>query len=158
MENEILFMLAARLEHKAAECYEKISLLPAAKGTLAQDLQKLSQEEIVHANLLKSGQNYAASDPDLFEADALTEKDLRGYLASIEDLIRDVERKALTLPDALRRIHDLEILLEAAHLATVVKIKDPVIKKLFSALSQGDKQHKERLDQILQALASGRPA
>lgn len=48
--------------------------------------------------------------------------------------------------------------MEKAHLATVMKIKDPSIQKLFTALSQGDKQHKERLEKILQVLAPDQPA
>jgi len=46
---------ATLLEQKFSECYDLMSQ-KASEPSLAADLQKLSREEIYHANLIKSGE------------------------------------------------------------------------------------------------------
>jgi rubrerythrin len=152
MNSERLFTLAGRLELAAAECYKRIDGLAVPDSDVAQDLKQLAREEVVHAQLLKTGKDFAASDPGLFDANILTEDDLNRYLAMAEQLIGDVERKAVMLPEALKRMLDLEVLMEQAHAATIVLYNDPAVKKLFMALSQGDKRHREMLEKLIRTL------
>jgi len=147
-----MFMLGVRLEQQAAECYKKLGRLAAPDGVVAQDLEKLARDEVVHANLLKAGENYAADDPGLFEAANLTEADLTACLGLAEKLGRELDGQALSLTAGLAVMRDLETLMERAHLATLVKVKDEPLKKLFEALSQGDIKHRERLDKVLATL------
>ena len=56
-----ILSLAINLEMKTSECYERIGKMPGAEP-FADDLAKLAKEEIVHANLLRSGKSYESSE------------------------------------------------------------------------------------------------
>ncbi len=147
-----LLLLAARLESKAGVCYQRLSLLAAQDGAVAQDLKILSKEEAVHANSLKSAKMYAVADPGLFKPGSLAPEDIINYIQLAEDLIRAAEEKTVNLAQGLKKIQALEILFEQAHLATLANVTDPSLRKLFQALSQGDKSHRERLNKILKVI------
>lgn len=152
METSRLILLAVQLEERVAACYTKLSRLASSRPAVAEDLEKMSREEIVHAALLKSGEKYASDDPGLFETGVLGEADLNTFLGLAKDLDGDLEANALSLVKGLTVIRDLEAIMEKAHLGTLLKITDSSLRTLFQALADGDKDHRRRLDQILGAL------
>ena len=147
--------LAIDLELKVAEAYEKLSRM-AVDETVKKDLTTLSQEERVHANLLRTGKHFASSDPLLFADEKISEKDIEDHLGLIENFLKYVDDKTLDLEDALRRMHDMEIWFETVHIRTLLEVKDPSLRKLFEALSAGDHEHTRRLEKLIRALYTPR--
>jgi rubrerythrin len=152
MDKTKMFLMAVRLEQRAAACYAKLGRLALPEGTVAGEIDKLSREELVHADLLKRGEQYVLADAGLFKEGTLTEDDLAAYLGLAEKLERELDEKGLTLAQGLAVIRDLEALMEKAHLATLLDVIDPPTKKLFQALTEGDRKHRERLEGILELL------
>jgi rubrerythrin len=143
--------LAIELEMKTSECYGRIGKMPGAEP-FADDLGKLAKEEIVHANLLRSGKSFESSDPGTFGRVLIPVKELEGDLEAAGQLIADIDSGKLTLAEAVRRIRDLEIAFERTHLATLLEINDDRLRKLFRALSAKDAGHQIRLQGILRDL------
>jgi len=143
--------LAIELELKTSECYEKLSLL-AEDGPLKDELRKLAKEEIVHANLLKTGRNMGASESEVFVRSYIPQEEIEDDLARIGRLIDSISTRTITLADAIREIHDMEVTFEQVHLQTLLEIRDPALQKLFRALSTQDGEHRRRLEMILQSL------
>ena len=56
----------------------------------------------------------------------------------------------ISLKKALKRMHALETTYEKVHMDSLVEIKDESLNKLFTALCQGDKAHRERLERLMQ--------
>jgi rubrerythrin len=146
-----ILSLAIELELKTSECYERIGKMPGAEP-FAADLVKLAKEEIVHANLLKSGKSYESSGPEAFGRILVPLEQLEDDLEAAKQLIADIDSGKTTLADAVGRIHDLEIGFEQAHLSTLLEINDPSLRKLFQALSIQDAGHKLKLESILRDL------
>lgn len=147
--------LAIDLELKVAEAYEKLSRM-AVDETVKEDLTTLSREEKVHANLLRTGKHFVHSDPLLFANEKISEKDIGDHLKMIENFLKYVDDKILDLEDALRRMHDMESWFETVHIQTLLEVKDPFLRKLFEALSTGDRAHTRRLEKLIQALYTPR--
>ena len=116
---------------------------------LVAELKTLSQEEIDHANLLKTGKNYLRSAPEQFEQADLTPEAVDGFIEEVSRLTQELENRHIGIAKSLKRIHDLEKKFEKAHLQTVVAVKDPSLKELFEALAQGDKAHVRRLKSLI---------
>ncbi len=146
-----LLSLAIELEIKTSECYEKIGKMPGAEP-FAGDLAKLAKEEIVHANLLRSGKSYESSDPEAFGRILIPLEQLEDDLEAAGQLIADIDSGTIRLAEAVGRIRDLEIGFEQAHLSTLLEINDPSLRKLFQALSFQDAGHKLKLEGILRDL------
>jgi rubrerythrin len=151
MDASKILSLAIELELKTSECYEKLSLF-AADEPLKEELQKLAKEEIVHANLLKTGRNMGALESEVFGRSYIPQEEIEDDLARIGRLIDSITAGTITLPDALREIHDMEIGFEQVHLQTLLEIRDPAFQKLFRALSTQDGEHRRRLETIMQSL------
>jgi rubrerythrin len=151
LDTRKILSLAIELEMKASECYERIGKMPGAEP-FADDLGKLAREEIVHANLLKSGKSFESSDPKAFGRVLIPVEELEGDLEAAGQLIADIESMKVTLTEAIWRIRDLEIAFERTHLATLLEINDPRIRKLFRALSVQDAGHQLRLQSLLRDL------
>jgi rubrerythrin len=145
-----ILSLAINLELKTSECYERIGKMPGAEP-FADDLAKLAKEEIVHANLLRSGKSYESSDPDAFRV-LIPLEQLEKGLAAAGEFIADIDAGKMTLAEAVGRIRDLEIGFEQAHLSTLLEIEDPGLRKLFQALSIQDAGHQVRLQNIIRDL------
>ena len=148
MKTRRILVLAAELELKTSQCYERIGRMPGAEP-FADDLSKMAKEEIVHANLLNTGKTYEVSDPAAFGDALVSVRQLESGLESIECLIADIDARKTTLAEALERIRDLESAFEQTHLATLVEITDARLRELFRALSFDDGSHKRRLEGIL---------
>ena len=142
---------AIELELRVSECYEKMSAMTLDEN-LKQELQKLAKEEVVHAHLLRSGKSYASDDPEFFHDEHVTDQEIGENLSLIENLIQNIDNKTITVREALNRICELESRFEKVHLDKIIEIKDPSLKKLFEALSAGDREHTQRLEKIACAL------
>jgi rubrerythrin len=129
-----ILSLAIELELKTSECYEKIGKMAGAEP-FADDLAKLAKEEIVHANLLKSGKSYESSGPEAFGRILIPLEQLEDDLEAAGQLIADIDSGKTRLAEAVGRIRDLEIGFEQAHLSSLLEINDPSLRKLFQALS-----------------------
>ena len=151
MDARKILSLAIELELKTSECYERIGKMPGAEP-FADDLAKLAKEEIVHANLLRSGKSYESSDPGSFGRILIPLEELEDELEAAEQLIADIDSGKTTLAEAVGRIRDLEIGFEQAHLSTLLEINDPSLRKLFQALSVQDSGHRLKLEGILRDL------
>ena len=151
MDARKILSLAIELELKTSECYERIRKMPGAEP-FADDLAKLAKEEIVHANLLKSGKSYESSDPEAFGRVLIPLEQLEDDLEAAGKLIADIDSGKMALVEAVWRIRDLEIAFERTHLATLLEINDPRLRKLFQALSVQDAGHQLRLQSILRDL------
>jgi rubrerythrin len=151
MEALKILGLAIELELKTSECYEKLSLL-AEDEPLKNELRNLAKEEIVHANLLKTGKSLGSSGTGEFGRSYIPQEEIEDNLARIGRLIESIAAGTITLADAIREIHDMEIMFEQVHLQTLLEIRDPALQKLFRALSTQDHEHRQRLEMILQSL------
>jgi rubrerythrin len=146
-----ILSLAIELELKTSECYERIGKMAGAEP-FADDLAKLAREEIVHANLLKTGKSYESSDPEAFGRILIPLEELEDDLEAAGELIVDIDSGKMTLAEAVGRIRDLEIGFEQAHLSSLLEINDPSLRKLFQALSVQDAGHRLKLEGILRDL------
>jgi rubrerythrin len=142
---------AIELELKVSECYEKMSQMTPYEA-LKLELKKLGKEELVHANLLRTGRRYASKDPDFFHDEHVSDQEIEDNLHLIGNLIQNIENKTITIDAALKKICELESRCEKVHMARIVETMDPSLKKLFEALSAGDREHTQRLEKIACAL------
>ncbi len=143
--------LAIELELKVSDAYRRLSEL-VVDGVVKKNLLTLSQDEVVHANTLRTGKSHAASQPEAFESERISEEQLAENIALTDGLLKNLEDKAIGFEDALRRIKDLEGRFEKAHLNTLLEVKDPSLKQLFNALSSGDREHSRRLEELVRTL------
>ena len=142
--------LAIELEMKTSECYEKLSLL-AQDESLKNELRKLAMDEIVHANLLKTGRAMVLSYSGEFIRPNISQEEIEDNLVRIGRLIDSIMLGTVTLAGAIKEIYDMEIAFEQVHLQTLFEIQDPALQKLFRALSTQDHDHRRRLETIIQS-------
>ncbi len=143
--------LAIELELKVSDAYRRLSEL-VVDGVVKKNLLTLSQEEVVHANTLRTGKSHATSQPEAFESERISEEQLSDNIALIDNLLKNLEDKRIGFEDALKRIRDLESRFERAHLNTLLEVKDPSLKQLFEALSSGDREHAWRVEELVRTL------
>lgn len=142
---------AIELELETSKCYERLRRMPGAEP-FAGDLERLAKEEIVHANLLKTGRSYESSDPESFGDIFLSLEQLEEDLHAAKRLVADIDAGNVAFEEALERVRDLEFAFEQAHLAALVEVNDPRLRELFKALSFDDGHHKRMLEDILRDL------
>jgi len=150
MDASKILGLAIELELKTSECYDRLSHF-APDEPLKEELRKLAKEEIVHANLLKTGRTICRSEPEAFGSSYIRQEEIESNLTRIGRLIDSVAAGTITLPNALREIHDMETEFEQVHLQTLLEIREPALQKLFQALSAQDDEHRRRLEMIIQS-------
>ncbi len=153
METRRILSLAIDLELKTSECYERIGKMAGA-GAYADDLAKLAKEEIVHANLLRSGKDMESSDTEAFGPVFVPAEMIEEHLAAANAFLEEIDAGRLTFPEAVRRVRDLEIAFERVHMTALLEIRDPRLRRLFRALSAQDAAHQLRLQSILRDLES----
>jgi rubrerythrin len=144
-----LFDLAIELEKKIGDCYDRMSALARDEG-LKKALVKLAQEEIGHANLLRTGRSFSARNPEFFSQGAMDNALLENCLKGISELLGQLGDGTITLQAALSRIVALEYFCEKAHVSSLVHIEEPSLKPLFEGLARDDAEHGERVSQLLQ--------
>lgn len=139
---------AVDLELRVSEAYRKLSWL-AREDLLRDELKRLAEEEIAHANLLRSGKAYVSREADLFAVTENADVKLRGVLHLVGELLADLDKGGLSLKQGLRRLAALESHCERLHLSGLLEIREPSLRQLFVALASDDKAHRERLDALL---------
>jgi rubrerythrin len=148
-----LFDLAIELEKKVGDCYVRMGAM-ATDEALKKDLLKLAQEEVGHANLLRTGRSFGVRNPEFFSRADVDFTLLQNCRRAIAELLGELDRGAIALPAALSRITDLEYFCEKAHLATLVQIEEPSLKPLFEGLARDDVQHGDRVSELLRKFPS----
>ncbi len=151
MAIEETFDLAIQLEEKMSECYKEISRV-CQEESLARVFIRLSNDEIVHRNLLLMGKNYLKEAHDVFSLRRERIEELKIGLNKIIRLIERVHNKKIGLEEAVNDAAELERLFEQFHLRTVAEVEDASLKKLFDALSTDDKTHRMRLISAMKRL------
>ena len=139
---------AILLEQKLCECYDQMSQM-ASESYLAKDLKKLSEEETYHANLIRSGNKILTISPDLVREIKITHLEIDNGISKLNDLNESLKNSTVTLEGAIKKIYDLEMVFEKVHMDKVAEFDEPSLKNLFQALANGDKNHRERLEQIM---------
>jgi len=148
-----IFEIAIEIEKKMAEFYREISDRYQDES-ISKELAELSREEIDHMNLLLRGQNYLKEAPDLFDLKENRLTELKIELNRLIRLIDNVKNNRIELIEALNDAVEMERLFEQFHLKTVVEVKEISLKKLFEALSAGDKTHAKRLVGVLKSISN----
>jgi hypothetical protein len=148
-----LFDLAIELEKKVGDCYDRLSAMATDAG-LKKDLLRLAQEEVGHANLLKTGRTFGLKDPEFFGPGAVDLVLIENCLRAVNELLDELGRGTITLLSALSRIIDLEYFCEKAHLSSLVSLEERSLKALFEGLARDDAEHSERVSQLLRKYQS----
>ena len=148
MSLSILIERAILLEGKVSRCYQALSKIVTEKD-LVDELQELSREELDHANQLKAGKNYMRSASQTFGETVMSVEEIDSAIEQISQLIEDVENRRVGIAKGLKRISELEERFEKIHLKTIVEIKDRTLKALFQALGRDDREHSERLKNLI---------
>ena len=142
---------AILLEQKFSECYEKMSEIVYDKF-VADQLKILSQEEVSHVNLLKTGLNFAVKESDLFQDTKISSMEIDRGIKLLNNLIESLKNKEIDILMGLHKIYDLEMIFEDVHLNKIADFEEPTMKELFEALSKGDRAHRERLEKLVAKL------
>jgi rubrerythrin len=149
----VLLDLAIELEKKIGDCYDRMSGM-ATDEVLRKELLTLAREEVDHANLLRTGKNFAVKNPEFFSPGDMDHALLESCLRVIGELVNGLGEGTVTLHGALSRIVALEYFCEKAHVSTLVHIEEPSLKQLFSGLARDDAAHAERVWQLLRKYPS----
>ncbi len=142
---------AILLEQKFAECYEKMSEIVFDKF-IADQLKLLSQEEISHVNLLKTGLNFAKKESDLFQDIKISSTEIDRGIKLLNSINESLMNKDINIMENLSKIYDLEMIFEEVHLNKIAEFEEPTMKQLFEALSKGDRAHRERLEKLVEKI------
>jgi len=146
-----LLDLGIRLEEKISACYEDLSRL-CSDDALSRRLHKMAQEEINHANILRSGKQFLRKMPDVFGIELMTAGEIKGGFTLAEGLQKMI-RQTSNLEDGLKLLLELEKRFEKVHFDTSIEIRDESLKKLFKDLSQEDQAHAKSLVEIISSLS-----
>jgi len=144
---------AILLEQKFSECYDHMSQI-ASEPSLVETLKKLSQEETYHANLIKSGEKILNISPDLVKDMKMSHIEIDVGISKLNNLSESLKNNTINLKDAIKKVYDLEMVFEQVHMDKVAEFDEPTLKELFRALANGDKMHRERLEQIMSTYRS----
>jgi len=142
---------AILLEQKFAECYDKMSEIVFDKH-VADQLKILSQEEVSHVNLLKTGLNFAKKEAGLFKDTKISSVEIDRGIQLLYRLKESLQNKDIDIMEGIHRIYDLEMIFEEVHLNKIADFEEPTMKELFEALSEGDRTHRERLEKLAEKL------
>jgi rubrerythrin len=147
----LILTRAILLEQKFAACYEKMSEIALDKSIVEQ-LKILSQEEITHVNLLKTGLNFAQKEPNLFKDINISSIELDRGIKLLIGLDESLATGDINIAEAIHKIYDMEMVFEEVHMNKVAEFEEPSMKQLFKALSKGDRAHRARLERVVVTL------
>ena len=139
-----------KLEEIISRCYKTLAETCPA-GEAQNRLLRISGEETNHANVLRSGRDFARKMPDLFGPQAFPSAELLEGVRSAESLLARIVGGGDQKP-LLTVLLDLERRFEGIHLNTAVEIQDESLRKLFENLSREDSRHIEALTGIIASL------
>ncbi|HCS48933.1 MAG TPA: hypothetical protein DIW61_12020 [Candidatus Aminicenantes bacterium] len=141
---------AILLEEEVFSCYDFLSKI--TQDGAAEDIRKLAREERSHINVLATGKNFVLRTPDLFGKETMPAAEIREGIKSACRIRQDLEKKKITVKQALERLSELEQKFEKIHMNTAVEFKDYSLKKLFEALARADAEHRQRLERLVAQL------
>jgi len=146
--------LATELETEISRLYEQIA---DASGDppIGARLKSIANEEINHANTIRSGLKYFEGLPDLFAGATMDESELRTGLEEIRRFRRSLASGKVRLLDNLQKLLEFEKRYERVHIGASMKITDPGLKQLFAGLAKGDQSHIENLKILIESLGGG---
>ena len=78
--------------------------------------------------------------------------EMKEALNRVMTLINKIRNKEVDFIEAINDTFELEKFFERFHFKTIVEVKEQSLKDLFKALSQGDKNHKIKLIELLKRL------
>lgn len=142
---------AAVLEDVVASCYGVLSDR-AASPRLTEDFKQLEREENNHARVIRTGKNYVLNAPDQFGKANFDIADIHTGLSAVHTILEDLKSGKSPFREAVVRMREIEARFERIHLATLVTLKDETLGGLFRQLSRDDRDHSEKLDEILKNL------
>ena len=132
--------LAAEIEVNVSDLYNAI-VANTSDQPIAHQLKKLANEEMKHANILRTGKSYYQSMPDLFTGLTMDETEAQEGLKKAEEYLVQFRKERLPILSQLKVMLDYEKRFEKIHMETSVKIKDEKLKELFYKLGKGDQSH-----------------
>ena len=132
--------LAEAIELKVSSLYE-LAAANISDPPIAAQLNKLANDEINHANILRTGQTYYVSMPDLFYGLTLDEPEIREALKTAEEFLIEFRKKNSPILSQLKVMLDYEKQFEKIHMGASLKIKDEKLRELFNGLRKGDQSH-----------------
>ncbi len=138
---------AIQVEETIAECYA--ALAKRCEPGYAARLERLSNEEINHRNILNMAKTIVVRAPDLFGEVTMPEKDLEEGRRGLGPLLETIGLENSSWWDSLAKLKELETNLERVHMNVSITIRDPSLRALFKALSAGDQTHESILSGIL---------
>jgi len=121
----------------------------ASEPSHVEVLKKLSEEETYHANLIRSGNKILTISPDLVKEMKVSHLEIDVGISKLNNLTKALKNNTISLKDAIKRMYDFEMVFEKVHMDKVAEFEEPSLKELFLALANGDKKHRERLEQIM---------
>src|SRR4030042_3223628 len=132
--------LAEALETQISLLYNTIAER-SGDPPIAARLKALANEELNHANVLRSGKRYFKELPDLFTGIAIDENEAKVGLEEAKMLYASLSHGKIPLIDGLKKMLGLEKRFEKIHMGASVTITEPSLKKLLTTLTNGDQSH-----------------
>lgn len=132
--------LAADIEAVVSDLYHAIAANTSDRP-IAQQLEQLADEELKHANILRTGKSYYQSMPDLFVGLMMDESEVREGLKGTVALQTLFSQKRTPLLSQLQSMLEFERRFERIHMGASVKVENESMKQLFVSLSTGDHSH-----------------
>jgi rubrerythrin len=132
--------LAEAIELRVSSLYE-LAAANTSDPPIANQLKRLSREELNHANILRTGRTYYESMPDLFSGLMMDETEAQEALKKAEEYLVQFRKEKLPILSQLKVMLDYEKRFEKIHMGASVKIKDEKLKELFNGLKEGDQFH-----------------
>jgi rubrerythrin len=143
--------LATDIEVNVSGLYNAVAANTSDRP-IAQQLEQLADEELKHANILRTGKSYYQSMPDLFTGLTMDESEAREGLKGTEALQTLFSQKRTSLLTQLQSMLEFERRFERIHMGASVKIENESMKQLFVGLSRGDHSHITLLKALIDML------
>lgn len=138
-----LLKVCHQIELKTGELYKLWSQQDQHPPELLSIWKRLAFEEEQHANEIQLALKLATENA--VNSIRLDEKILTQALDHVNNLIAETKQNPIAEKRALQEAYTIESSLHEAHLIQSIEFADPSMKKLFAALSSGDKSHYETL-------------
>ena len=142
-----LLKICQQIELKTGELYKTWSEQDHFPVDLRAIWEKLSIEEEEHSREIQLALNLLSES--VVSGSKLDINTLTHSLNQITKLLAESKKTQISEKQALQSAFKLESSLHEAHLIQSLEFTDDSMKKLFSALSSGDKSHYETLKSYL---------
>ena len=147
MNIQDLMTAAAELELVAAKLYDTLADV-SADETLTRALRAISNDEVCHANALSVGKKVHQEGPDVFSRINMEEEEIQQGIQEGTGFRAEL-KSGFDLTEGLKKMIELERRFERIHINTSIKITNPSLKRLFEALTKGDRSHIITLNRLI---------